>query len=375
MEKYLILVIDGCAPEYLTRETAPQLWELAQREGFAGTALGAVPTVTNVNHACILSGRFPEETGVVGNYYYRPDTGKHGFVEEQGFMKAPTLFQAVHARGGKSALLTVKGKVLGVYGDDVDIGLSAQSPDPGLLRRLGLDAPPSISDIACTRWILEAALACVRREDPELIYCTTNDYGFHHYAPGTPEALRQIGWVDEWIAAIHQADPDRRIYITADHGMNQKHRLVDIQRIADHRGIPLFALAPLKDRYIENHIYQEGGILYLYLKDPADSSRLLQLMAEIPEVAEVLPASEAARRCHLPTGSIGDYVLFAAGDCAFGELPGDSERLVTDAVRTHGSLFEQTVPLLAIRPLGAREDYRYSKDIGAAILRQLESAN
>ena len=259
MKKYLILVIDGCAPEYLTRETAPQLWELAQREGFIGTALGAVPTVTNVNHACILSGRFPEETGVVGNYYYRPDTGKHGFVEERGFMKAPTLFQAVHARGGKSALLTVKGKVLGVYGDDVDIGLSAQSPDPGLLRRLGLDAPPSISDIACTRWILEAALACVRREDPELIYCTTNDYGFHHYAPGTPEALRQIGWVDEWIAAIHQADPDRRIYITADHGMNQKHRLVDIQRIADHRGIPLFALAPLKDRYIENHIYQEGG--------------------------------------------------------------------------------------------------------------------
>ena len=33
-----------------------------------------MPSVTNVNHACILSGRWPAETQIAGNYYYDPET-------------------------------------------------------------------------------------------------------------------------------------------------------------------------------------------------------------------------------------------------------------------------------------------------------------
>ena len=76
MEKVLILVIDGCAPEYFTEKTAPHIFRLAKKTGFAKRILCAVPSVTNVNHACILSGKWPEETGVVGNYFYNPETGR-----------------------------------------------------------------------------------------------------------------------------------------------------------------------------------------------------------------------------------------------------------------------------------------------------------
>lgn len=366
MKKSMILVIDGCAPEYLTPDTAPNLFRLAENSGFSKTIKGQIPSVTNVNHACILSGKFPEETKVVGNYFFNPLTKEEGFIEEKGFMKTPTIIQACQARHLKTAFLTVKGKVLWVYGEDADIKISVQTPNPRILEKLGLDMPPKVSEISSTEWIMKAALACVEKEHPDFIYCTTNDYGFHHFSPGEKNALEQVKWIDHYINEIHKADPLLQIYITADHGMNNKHTLINFQNIINRAGIPAFCLAPLKDKYIENHIYQEGGILFLFLENKEDSEKLLRLVSSIPEIETILPAKEAAAMYRLPEDSIGDYVLFAARDCAFGEVPGES--LYTDQVRTHGSLYEQEIPLIAINPLRTAESYGYSRDIVARLL-------
>ena len=368
--KVMILVIDGCAPEYITPEFAPNIHRLAKQYGFAKTVKAVVPTVTNVNHASILSGKFPSETGMAGNYYYNPATGEEGFIEEKGFMKAETLLQAYRKRGLKTAFLTVKGKLLGVYGHAADFGISVQTPDEALLKKLGLAAPPEVSSLESSRWIVEAARAVIKKEDPALVYCTTNDFGFHHFGPEAAEAQRQVRQIDEAVAAIHEADPERQIYITADHGMNQKHQLLDFQQLADEAGLHIFCLAPLKDRYKENHVYQEGGILYLFLKKPEEKDALLALIKTRPEIEAVMTNKEAAEKMHLPLRGIGDYVIFTAPDCAFGELE-RTVTLVTDASRTHGSLYEQEVPLLAIHPAAPADAYQYSKDIAAVLFEMI----
>lgn len=365
MDKMMILVIDGCAPEYITEDTAPDIYRIAGERGFVKTVLSEMPSVTNVNHACILSGQFPEDTKVVGNYYYDKTTRQEGFIEERGFMKAETVFHAYKKAGRSTALLTVKGKVLGVYGDGADIGISAQAPDEELIKDLGLEAPPAINSNLSTRWVLEAALACIEKYSPDLVYCTNNDFIFHHHAPGTAEAREQIAFVNEYIAKIHSLEPDRRIYITADHGMNQKTRLINFQRMAENRGMDIFCLPPLKDRYIENHIYQEGGIIYVFIRNRDDEEKVLRLAESTPEIEKVLSAAEAAEEYRLPEEAIGDYVMFAAEGCAFGEVEG--ERLVTSDVRTHGSLYERDIPLIAINPEAPAEKYEYNKDIVAAM--------
>ena len=363
MDKALIVVIDGCAPQYLTKETAPNLFAAANSCGFVKTVKSARPSVTNVNHACILSGRFPEDTKVVGNYYYNRKTKEEGFIEERGFMKAETILQAYKKEGKKTALLTVKGKVLGVYGEGADIGISVQTPDKELLNRLNLDDPPEVQSPESTEWIYKAALACIEKEDPDLVYCTTNDFVFHHYGPGTPEAKEQIYFADKYISKIHEIDPDRRIYITADHGMNQKTDLINFQAISDNKGLHLYCLPPLKDRYVENHIYQEGGILYIFVENDQEIPAFLEIAEETPEIEKIMTSTEAAKEFNLPESEIGDYVLLAAEGCAFGEVSG--ERLKTDQVRTHGSLYEREIPLLAINPLAPKNNYEYSKDIAA----------
>lgn len=368
MKKAMILVIDGCAPQYLTEQNAPNLFRLARQKGFIKTVLGAMPSVTNVNHACILSGKWPEETMVTGNYFYHPATGQEGFIEERGYMKAETLLQHCQKAGQQTALLTVKGKILGVYGEGASIGLSAQQPDPALLTRYQLPDPPAIDSINATRWILEAACRCIQIDCPGLVYCTTNDFIFHHFAPGQREADQQIRDIDEWIGKIVSLDPDRQIYITADHGMNQKTVLVNFQKIADRAGFDLYCLPPLKDRYIENHIYQEGGMLYVFVRDPAQRQAFYDFARQNQFVERVLTREEAAGEFHLPAGQIGDYILLAPQNTAFGEQP--EEILHTQASRTHGSLYEREIPLIALNPEREAEAYQNSKDIAAYLFQQ-----
>lgn len=363
MRKVMVLVIDGCKADYLTRETAPNIFRLAEKCGFAKTVQGAMPSVTNVNHACILSGKWPEETKITGNYFYDPATGEEGFIEERGYMKAETILQHCREEGKTTALFTVKGKVLGVYGEGADIGLSAQTPDEELLQRYGLSHPPAIDSIAATEWIADAARRCILQDSPDFVYCTTNDFIFHHFAPGTKEAIEQISAIDRQIEKIIAAEPQRQIYITADHGMNQKTRIVNFQIAAEKAGFSLYCLPPLKDRYIENHIYQEGGMLYVFLKNAGQREDFCRFAESLPYIESVLSKEEAAELYHLPVSQIGDYVLLTTEDSAFGEC--EQEILFTQNSRTHGSLYEREVPLIALNPERPEADYRYSKDIAA----------
>ena len=84
-------------------------------------------------------------------------------------------------------------------------------------------------------------------------------------------------------------------------------------------------------------------------------------MEALPYVEQVLTAADAATKYHLPADKIGDYVLFSAPGCAFGEC--DGETIHTDESRTHGSLYELEIPLIAINPAAPADEYHYHKDI------------
>ena len=68
----------------------------------------------------------------------------------------------------------------------------------------------------------------------------------------------------------------------------------------------------------------------------------------------------------MPVDNIGDYVVFASEESAFGEING--EELITENVRTHGSLHEREIPLIAVNAKGVPEKYRYSRDIVKIIM-------
>lgn len=56
-------------------------------------------------------------------------------------------------------------------------------------------------------------------------------------------------------------------------------------------------------------------------------------------------------------------MLFSAKGSGFGEVEG--ERIFTEESRTHGSLYEREIPLIAINPEARPEQYQYHMDIAA----------
>lgn len=367
--KLLIMVIDGCSSEYLSLENTPNLYRIA-KSGFCKGVKGAMPSVTNVNHATILSGEFPCEHGMVGNYFYDRVSGQQGFIECADFFKGDTILNIMHQKGASTALLTVKGKVLEVFGKGVDFGISVQDPKDILIRYLEMPPPPPVGSLEANGWILKACYRLLKKNNPDVVYCTTNDYMMHNYGPETEVAIKQMKEIDRWIGKIYDLDHSREIYITADHGMNKKSRIINLQNIMKKKGYEVVCHPPIKDRYIENHPYQEGGVLFLYFseEDRKKEKQIVRFLEEAPYVELICTKEEAAKSFYLPVEGIGDYVVLAAEDCAFGEVEG--EELVTDQVRTHGSLEERAVPLIAANPREIPEKYRCSRDIVKIILEQ-----
>jgi len=359
-----MVVIDGCAPEYITRDTMPNVFRMGEA-GFFKTVQSAIPSVTNVNHASILSGSFPERHGVVGNYYYNPSTGEEGFVESAGHMKAETILGVYNKQGKSTALLTVKGKVLEVFGADAAIGISVQNPGAALLQRFSLDAPPAAASFAAYDWIFKACYQVISLEEPDLVYCTTNDYMMHHYTAGATEAKTVMQTIDRRLGQIYDLDTSREIYITADHGMNAKSRLIDLQKKLDTAGYQTFCLLALKDRYLENHRFQEGGAVYVYVKNPRHIPDVKDYLCGCDFVEGVYDKVSAAREFRLPPDNIGDLLVLCGRETAFAELEDDE---LTVATRTHGSLHERTIPLIAVNARKAASEYHYSSDMVQFIL-------
>lgn len=112
-------------------------------------------------------------------------------------------------------------------------------------------------------------------------------------------------------------------------------------------------------------------MIYVFLNDKAQADAFVRFAGEQPYIEQVLTKEEAAELYHLPVDQIGDYVLLTEKDSAFGECGQDI--LYTQESRTHGSLYERDVPLIAINPERAEHEYAYSKDVAAFLFEAAEA--
>jgi len=250
----------------------------------------------------------------------------------------------------------------------VGIGINLQKPEVPILERFALEAPPSVASFEAYDWIFNACYQVISIENPDLVYCTTNDYMMHNYAPDSEEANVVMQNIDEWIGRIYDLDPRREIYITADHGMGRKNRLIDLQKKLDTAGYETFCLLPLKDRYLENHKYQEGGAAYVYVLNENQIANVIDYLKRCNFIEHVYDKDSAAKEFHLPSDNIGDVFVLCKSDSTFAELKQDELSVNT---RTHGSLHEREIPLIAVNAKKDASYYKYNVDIVKAILETL----
>ncbi|GBD11703.1 Phosphonoacetate hydrolase [bacterium HR23] len=352
MPPVIVVCVDGLDIAYLDAAPTPTLDAIKRsalgpgHPSFFRMGRGMLPSVTNVNMTSILTGCYPEGHGIVSNYWLDRGTGEEVYMEHASYLLAPTLMRRVAQKGGRSALLVAKDKLRSLLDDGATFATSSERPTSWAVEDAG--PPPSIYSAEVNLWLLDAALALLRRERVDLCAVITTDYPMHAWPPDDPRAVAYIQGLDQRIGALLDAFPSATLLLTADHGMGAKTVGVDLGKLLARRGISGAALPIIKDRYVVHH-QNLGGSAYIYLEHPEDRERALDALAQCPHVEMALPREEASRRFRLHLQRMGDILVVADREAVFGLLNEEVERV---QVRSHGSLHETFVPLLAYNTPG-----------------------
>ena len=368
--KILILCIDAGSHDYLAASEIPNIRKLAEA-GFYRHANAVIPSVTNVNNVSIATGTFPETHGITTNYYVDRETGVGTFIEDLctdgRFLSAPTLFEVAKATGfaEKTALFVTKKKLLRMLCAGADIAVAAEAPPPEFIEIAGPVEP--IYSVEINWWLLRAVRHTLRKHDAELVYCTTTDWVQHAYPPEAELSQLHLAVLDSIIGDIVDDNPEREIYITADHGMLPKTTALDPGRWLTQHGVPASAIPIIKDRYVAHHS-NLGGAAYVFLENRSDTERAVQMLLQANGVEEVYPTEAAAREFRLHPERIGDIFVLADKDTVFGELDVVEE---TVSVRSHGSRHESYVPVIGYNSPWAATDFDDNVDVGRLFLASL----
>ncbi len=331
-----------------------------------------IPAVTNVNNTSIITGAFPKDHGITTNYWYDPKKGTGVYMEDHRFVLHPTLLERAVSAGLSATLLTSKKKLLHLLaGDEAEPyhattpaakskrvqALTAEEPPKGLVDRLG--PAPDIYSADINIWLLKAAHQVIKESDPDVMYVSTTDYVQHMYAPGDEVAIRHTSEMDALIGEIIDQNPDREVYVTADHGMRQMDCGVDLEKTLREAGIAATFQPIIKDRYTVHH-NNLAGIAYLFFEKEMDKSRAIDALKQVPEVEAVYAREEAATEFGLHPNRIGDLFVLGGPGVVFGTF--DTVRTAVD-VRSHGSRHESRVPIYAYNPSIPKEEVRMNLDI------------
>jgi len=214
--------------------------------------------------------------------------------------------------------------------------------------------------------VVNAAQYILGREQFDLAYVTTTDYAMHTFSPGEPESLRHIEILDEAIGKLVESIPQIQVLITADHGMSAKDKMIHLPEVLAAHGINGQAVPIIKDMYTAHHS-NLGGCIYVYL-EPEDVDRAVEVLKQVDGVEYALPRQEAARRFRLMPGRIGDVMVLGSPGVVFGD---PQEVDLPAALRSHGSLHEERVPVIGYGGSFGGFQFRENVDLGRYVFQHV----
>ena len=355
--KVLYVLVDGLGPDYLRLSETPNLDRMI-REGDYREGPGVIPSVTNVNNASVATGSFPDQHGITSNYYFDRVRNQGVFMETPDFLLRPTILEKTTERGLKAGLISSKEKIRKLLSRGVTLATSAEKPSSEIVAAAG--PKENIYSPEVNYWSLRVAAHMLGKLDFDLVYLATTDYMMHTYPPEDSRSLEHMHMLDQLLGEIVDTHPKLEVYLTADHGMSAKNDGIDLAQVLVAEGVEAEAVPIIRDRHVTHH-KNLGGACYIYLRKPADYEKAYGILKQTEGIDEIYSRDEASEKFRLHRERIGDIFLLGKQHVAFGALEKVRE---TISVRSHGSRFESTVPILAYGAPEPPEPYERSLDLG-----------
>ena len=369
----VVICIDGSEPGYIEaaikRGLAPNLARLIET-GANTVALSVIPSFTNPNNLSIITGRPPAVHGIAGNFFYDREKGEEVMMNDARFLRAPTILAEFQKAGCKVAMVTAKDKLRTLLGKGLDfasgtaIAFSSEKADTASLVENGVDDVldfvglplPEVYSADLSEFVFAAGVKLLGTFRPDIMYLSTTDYVQHKSAPDSEIANSFYEMVDRYVGKLDAAGCT--LVMTADHGMNDKHLasgepdVIYLQELLDEwlgAGATRVIL-PITDPYVAHH-----GALGSFATVYVDADRrdaVIEAVKSIDGITVAIAAEEACARFELSADRIGDVVVLSDRHKVIGTSAARHDLSgLTEPLRSHGGLTEQTVPMIANRKI------------------------
>ena len=369
----VVICIDGSEPGYIERAIekglCPNL-ERIMKTGTSTTALSVIPSFTNPNNLSIITGRPPAVHGIAGNFFYDREAKQEVMMNDARFLRAPTILAEFQKAGIKVAMVTAKDKLRTLLGKGLDftqgnaIAFSSEKADKASMAENGIENVlafvgmklPEVYSADLSEFVFAAGVRLLKTFRPDVMYLSTTDYVQHKAAPGSKVADSFYEMFDRYVGELDALGCV--LVMTADHGMNDKHLpdgqpdVIYLQEILDSRfgAGATRVILPITDPYVAHH-GALGSFATVYV-DADKRQAVVDLVKTVDGVDVAITSEEACARFELPADRIGDVVVLSSKHKVLGTAAARHDLSgLTEPLRSHGGLTEQTVPMIVNRKI------------------------
>jgi predicted AlkP superfamily pyrophosphatase or phosphodiesterase len=355
IERILLFSIDSSNPEYLSPTYMPKLYGLLKEQGIIyKNAWASVAAETMNGHTSMLSGCYPNSTGVLGNGVHidglsaadQPENP----VQDPQYRFVNTIFEDIQSKPIAEQKTTgfVSGKwrlpaFLSQQADFVFASPTSKLPVAPAQYIPLVGTPITVADgDIIDQWVMTALTELVLRDDPEFVFVNLAwpDAIGHDTGSMNENHARQLRSTDDVLAQFmidlkRMGKYKSTLFIfTSDHGMDSINDLFYISTFLRESGISV------------KHVHAEGQSAFVFLTNPSDSAAAVAALRGNQKVALVLNRTEMPQlnldTDYNRTGDIyvsaKENIMMAIGDYGFAQIG------------THGGVSCRDVPMAFMGP-------------------------
>jgi len=301
-------------PDFVTKINTPTLWKLAKQGVVFRHHHCVYPSATNVNGTAIVTGVYPEKSGILANQEYRPEINRKRIIaietletvrkgdetSDGKHVAVPTIAEQLRAAGMET--VTATAKTVGLLQDrhlDATRDKNCIALFSGEMLSARARAPvveslgpfPMSGYMQKDVWTTKALTEIFWKDRIpafSLLWLSEPDGTEHETAPGSKDAVAAIKSADDNLASVLTA-LDRQgarsttdIFVVSDHGFSTIERSVDLRKILKNAGFSATTEFTADAKPGDIMLAGNGGTVLFYViqHDPAITRRLVEFLQQ-----------------------------------------------------------------------------------------------
>lgn len=320
-----------------------------------------LPAVTTSVQSTYITGKWPQEHGIVGNGWYDREDGEIKFWKQSNKL---VLAEKIWERAKKLDPSFTASKMFWWYNMYSAADYSA-TPRPNYLAD-GRKIPDCYThpaglrdelqkelgqfplfkfwgpatDISSTKWIADASMFTDKKYDPTLtlIYLPHLDYCLQKYGIDFSKISKDLLEIDQVVEQLvrYYEGKNAKVMLLSEYGINNVNQPIHVNRILRQhgllgirveRGLELLDAGASKAFAVADH-----QMAHIYINDVSVTSALKKMMESTPGIQLVLDR-EDQKKYHISHERSGDLVLVAEEQSWFTYYFWDNDALAPDYAR------------------------------------------